>query len=162
MKQQCAWCGRWTLVFTFVAGLVNCGRWHHGKCLCLLLPLFIIGCAGSPTAPAPVPVAPPAANIINVPAPVEGDVQSDGTYALSPSGQNTGLGCAGNVAGSTDIRNDAGPVKTLTWTLPAGTVVQPGERFTYRLCCLSPAEAFSPGILYNTRFSYTTVACPIR
>jgi len=71
----------------------------------------------------------PRALIENVPDTVRGVAQPDGTYALAPTGINNGNGCAGSIAGTTDLRNDAGPIATIVWSLSPTTIVKPGERF---------------------------------
>jgi hypothetical protein len=102
----------------------------------------------------------PRAVIENVPDIVQGILQSDGRYALAPTGINSGNGCAGSIAGTTDLRNDAGPIATIAWSLPPTTIVKPGERFTYSVCCISRDQAVAPGATYFTRFTFNTVTCP--
>lgn len=124
--------------------------------------LVASACGGtSPVAPAPTPqpIPLPPALIQNVQDTVTGIPQADGTFAIAPTAANNGTGCAGSISGSTDFNNAAGPVKTVQWALPAGTVIKPNERFQYTLCCLTRDQAFSAGIIYFTRFQYTTVAC---
>jgi Carboxypeptidase regulatory-like domain len=101
----------------------------------------------------------PRAIVENVPDVVQGIVQPDGRYAIAPTGINNGNGCAGSIAGSTDLRNDAGPIATIAWSLPPTTIVKPGERFTYSVCCISRDQAFAPGATYFTRFTFNTIAC---
>jgi hypothetical protein len=86
-------------------------------------------------------------------------LQRDGSWAFTPSGINTGNGCAGSVAGSVEFRSNAGLIKTISWSLQPTAIVRPGERFTYSVCCLTPAEAFSEGVRAITSFTYVTVPC---
>ena len=101
----------------------------------------------------------PRALVESVPDVVQGILQPDGRYAIAPTGINNGTGCAGLIAGSTDLRSDAGPIATIAWSLPPTTIVKPGERFTYSVCCVTRDQAFAPGATYFTRFTYNTVSC---
>ena len=69
----------------------------------------------------------PRALIENVPDTVRGVAQPDGTYAFAPTGINNGNGCAGSIAGTTALRNDAGPIATIVWSLSPTTIVKPAN-----------------------------------
>jgi len=101
----------------------------------------------------------PRAVLENVPETLQGMLQPDGTYSVAPTGLNSGTGCAGSVAGTTTFNNTAGTVKSILWSLPPSTVIRPGDRFTYTVCCLTHDQAFSAGVSYFTAFTYTTVPC---
>jgi Carboxypeptidase regulatory-like domain len=72
----------------------------------------------------------PRALLENVEDTVPGIVQSDGRYALMPTGINRGDGCAGSISGTTELWSSAGTIAMIAWRLPPTTIVKPGERFT--------------------------------
>ena len=127
----------------------------------LMLVVLMVGCSGGgPTAPSlPIPTLPAALLV-----PVDdatGELQADGSYALSLHGVNRGDGCASVVAGVTSFQptHDGEAALTRTWTLPTPLIVSPGARFDYHVCCLTYAEAIA-NAFYTTAFTFTTVACP--
>lgn len=101
----------------------------------------------------------PRAVLVSVPEALVAVAQPDGTFGYAPTGQNTGTGCAGSVAGTTDVTINGSLLKTLAWALPPATLVRPTDRFTYQICCLTRAEAFTPGIGYFTHFTWVTAGC---
>jgi hypothetical protein len=90
-----------------------------------------------------------------------GEPQRDGVYAFTLTGVNRGDGCASGITGVTNFsdRRDGAPITSRPWALPATTLVRPGERFPYRVCCLTLA-AVTANPFYVTEFTYATVACP--
>lgn len=96
----------------------------------------------------------------NLPGTVNGLLQPDGSYAFVLTAINSGTGCAGSVAGSTNVTATSGPITTIAWTLlPTSTIVRPGDKFSYNVCCLTRDQAFSPGLAYFTVFQFSTVPC---
>lgn len=96
----------------------------------------------------------------NLPGTVDGLLQPDGSYAFVLTAINSGTGCAASVAGATNVTATSGPIRTINWTLqPTTTIVRPGDRLSYNVCCLTAAEAFRPGLAYFTVFQFTTVPC---
>lgn len=91
---------------------------------------------------------------------VDGRLQPDGTFAGVFTGVNAGDGCAGAISGVTDFAatTDGPSALNRAWTLPIATIVRPGERFQYTVCCLAPAEAFA-NPFYRTTFTFITVSC---
>lgn len=90
-------------------------------------------------------------------------LQADGSYSFPATGLNRGDGCAGSIAGTSDFADAAGKlIASPQWSLPGTTIVRPGERFTYQICCLSRDQVFGAGAgaSYVTRFTFVTVPCP--
>ena len=86
-----------------------------------------------------------------------------GGFEMFATAINDGPGCVHSVGGVTTIKNAAPPNLTLdfSWSLPAERIIQPGERFDYRLGFMSDEQArqFLEGSA-STKFSRFSVACP--
>jgi carboxypeptidase family protein len=89
---------------------------------------------------------------------IHGTLQPDGQYTFSASGQNVGTGCAQNVAGTFTLAKDGTNLLSVDWSLPASTIVRPGETFTFTVADIPRDIAFS-GATYSVRFTFVTVAC---
>jgi hypothetical protein len=105
----------------------------------------------------------PVANLI-----VEGgliyDAQNpDGTRGLHGIALNNGDACAGSITGTTTLNSTDGSVKiSISWTLRGTTLVRPGDRVQYPICCLTnqQLQQFGQAGVYGTQFSFVTVTCP--
>jgi hypothetical protein len=99
------------------------------------------------------------ANLQLVPGSVTPQLQTGSTWLYAIPAINQGDGCAGSVSGTTTFADNNGtPVATVSWTLPAGTIIRPGQQFTFAVVLTNDA-AFS-NRTYDAAFQYLTVACP--
>jgi hypothetical protein len=106
----------------------------------------------------------PVANLV-----VEGELifdaaNQDESRGLHGTALNRGDGCAGSISGTTTLssKSDANVKVSFPWSLSAATILRPGERAQYSMCCMTvqQLQQFGPEGTYNTQFSFVTVACP--
>lgn len=82
------------------------------------------------------------------------------TWTFAGQGRNRGTGCAGNVTGNDALLNGNGvTIATRGFSLPAGTIVKPGDQFGFEGCCYSTAE-LNRATIHQPTFMWTMVACP--
>jgi len=124
--------------------------------------LVVSGCSSSSaTSPATAPSATiPAANLV-----IENML---GRRSCGPNGpfvfcsntydaRNLGPGCATNVS-ATCIENIPGGKSTSKWSLPAGTILAPGQAFSMT-CSSMPQMVSVTASLASAAFDFTSVAC---
>ena len=85
----------------------------------------------------------------------------DGPFTFcsnSYTAHNLGPGCAANV-GATCVERLSTVTSTYAWSLPAGTVLRPGQAFTMT-CTSAPIMESIGSILISASFDFASVACP--
>lgn len=83
-------------------------------------------------------------------------------FDMAASGVNSGDGCASSVTGMTTLTGANGVVLTYAWSLPASTIIRPGEGFIYNFGPMSRSEAASFGTaqgIYSTRADFVSSGC---
>jgi len=88
--------------------------------------------------------------------------RADGSYDMSATGGNDGDGCAVAVTGITTLTPTTGSPVSFPWSLPAATIIRPGERFRYNFGPIMASDFMAYGTdgVYVTRFTFTNVSCP--
>lgn len=86
-------------------------------------------------------------------------LNGDGSLSYVFDAHNLGVGCASNVSGTyLSLDNNSLVLATMSWSLPAATVLRPGQAFTATACCETLQTAQSSRF-YRVTFASTTVAC---
>jgi hypothetical protein len=88
--------------------------------------------------------------------------RADGSYDMSATGGNDGDGCAVAVTGITTLTPTTGSPVSFPWSLPAATIIRPGERFRYNFGPIMASDFMAYGTdgVYVTRFTFTNASCP--
>jgi hypothetical protein len=86
------------------------------------------------------------------------------SFGFQGQARNDGDACANTVAGAILLVNSSGtPIKSLSWSIAADTVVRPGDTLQYSTCCVTTAELATagPSATYVAAFTFNTVPnCP--
>lgn len=120
--------------------------------------LLLAACGSSPSAPTPQPI--PAAHVA-----ATGSSQwvnclpVVNTCTFQAEIQNTGIGCAGNVRGTTRFANASGQaLGSFNWTTGGG-VLRPRETYVYAIPNVPSAIAYGSGTTFATQPSWDDVRC---